>query len=512
MMVQHGLCQAGIKGVMTSVLIRNMDGILENLEPRQVWEIFRDICAIPHGSKNEAGLRMYIEKIAVAHGYRSRIDTVGNICISIDSTPGCESAPMVVLQAHLDMVCEKNESICHDFTRDGIRYIRKGEWLMADGTTLGADNGIGVASAMAIALSEELRHGPLEILLTVEEETGLTGAKGLSPDFFTGKLFINLDSENSNAVCIGCAGGGGVTSVYYLEMERPKRGQVWQRLCITGLQGGHSGMNIHENRANALKLLARLLYEIDRHCVISVANLHGGGKHNAIPREACACIGIHKDEVQTFQRCINNLFDRFKNEYPEEKRFEITTSTIGVPTQCYSRSSLRILINLLLAYPHGVLAMSRTMPGLVETSNNLSSVDVRGERCTIHNTPRSSRPEKLDAVIEQICAITELAGGKATVEPSYPGWEPNINSYLLRLYEDTYQELFGEPPIREAIHAGLECGIIGQKKEGIDMISIGPDIRNCHSPNEAVNIPSVQRFWKVLTALLEKIGAAKAIS
>lgn len=489
-----------------------MEGIFENLEPRQVWEIFRDICTIPHGSKNEAGLRMYIEKIAAAHGCRFKVDSVGNICISVAPAPGCESAPTVVLQAHLDMVCEKNETTSHDFTRDGIRCIRNGDWLSADGTTLGADNGIGVAAAMAIALSEELRHGPLEILLTVDEETGLTGAMGLAQDFFTGRMLINLDSENSNGVCIGCAGGGGGTTIYDLEMEKPKRSYVWQRICITGLKGGHSGMNIHENRANALKLLARLLYEIDKHCMMAIADLRGGDKHNAIPREACACIGVHKEEVQTLQKCIGNLFDRFRKEYPEETHFEITTSSSGIPVKCYTQRTLRTLIGLLLAYPHGVLAVSRTMHGLVETSNNLSSVHVTGEQCTIHNTPRSSRPEKLSAIIEQICAITELAGGKTTIEPSYPGWEPNTDSFLLRLYEATYQELFGERPVREAIHAGLECGIIGQKKEGMDMISIGPDIRNCHSPSESVNIPSVQKFWKVLTALLEKIGNEKNIA
>ena len=487
-----------------------MSSVFANLEPQQVWKLFEDICAIPHGSKNEAELRTYIEKVVKAHGCVVKKDAAGNLCISVSATPGCEHAPSVILQAHLDMVCEKNELTRHDFRRDGVRCIRDGDWIRADGTTLGADNGIGVAAAVALALSENISHGPLEILLTVDEETGLTGALHLSPELITGSMMINLDSENSHAVCIGCAGGGGVTSMYELELEAPKKNYLWRDLWLTGLQGGHSGMNIHENRANAVKLMARLLRTIDSACAMRLADFQSGDKHNAIPREARACIGIPEGKINTMQSCLSDMFDRFKNEYPHEPLLEITEQSVSLPAHCYTQETTRVLLNLLLAFPHGVLAMSRTMSGLVETSNNLSSVHLSGKSCTIHNTPRSSRPERLAAVIEQICAVTELAGGKTIQEPTYPGWEPNPDSELLRLYEQVYAEVFGHAPFREAVHAGLECGIIGQKKPDLDMIAIGPDIRNCHSPHEAVSITSVQKFWTVLVRLLERIGKMKA--
>ncbi|MCX8044248.1 MAG: beta-Ala-His dipeptidase [Desulfobacterota bacterium] len=483
-----------------------MSDVFDGLEPRQLWEIFRHICAIPHGSKNEAALATYIEKIAMAHGCRVRRDNAGNICIYVKATAGCEHAPPIVLQAHLDMVCEKNETTNHDFLHDGIRCIRKGEWLTADGTTLGADNGIGVAAALALALSDQVRHGPIEILLTVDEETGLTGAMGLDGDLFSGTMLINLDAENSSGVCIGCSGGGGVISQIPINRERPKRGLVWHQLMLSGLRGGHSGMNIHEHRANALKVMAHLLSSIALSYPLYLADLHGGDKHNAIPREARAYIGIEQRDILMIQKCIDTVFDRFKKEYPDETFLEITLQRDCEPQTCLMQISMQKLIDLVLAFPHGVLGISRVMPGCVETSNNLSSIHINEDECIIHNTPRSSCELQLESVIEQICAITKLASGRAICEPTYPGWEPHPDSRLLRIYEDIYEKIYCERPIREVIHAGLECGIIGKKKEGMDMISIGPDIQNCHSPYETVFIPSVQKFWKLLCAMVERIG------
>lgn len=484
-----------------------MVSALENLEPRLLWEVFASICSIPHGSKHEGQLASYFEKLLRAHGCRVQRDDIGNLCAAVDPAPGFEHAPIVTLQAHLDMVCEKNEATRHDFRRDGIRLIRNGDWLKADGTTLGADNGIGVAAAAAIALSDAVRHGPLEILLTIDEESGLTGALHLPKDFIQGRFLINLDAENADSVCIGCAGGGGISSRLELVAEPPRKNLLWRTIRITGLRGGHSGINIHENRANSVKLMAQLLCALDDGMFV-LADFHGGDKLNAIPREAHALIGIRESDQQKLQACITRMFERLKREYPEETGIEITDSLAEPPQQCFTDDAVRRLLNLLLAFPAGVLGMSRSMPNLVETSNNLSSAHIVGTCCVVQNMPRSSSDERLDDVIQQICAISALSGCRCERDPSYPGWEPNPHSVLLTLYENTYEALYGCKPIREAVHAGLECGIIGKKMPGMDMIAIGPDIRNCHSPDEAVHVASVYKFWSILTALLENIARA----
>ncbi|MEI6128429.1 MAG: beta-Ala-His dipeptidase, partial [Pseudomonadota bacterium] len=434
-------------------------------------------------------------------GLKVKQDPAGNVCICVPATAGKEKAPAVVLQAHIDMVCEKNEETLFDFTRDSLRLVREGDWIRADGTTLGADNGIGAAAALAAGFASDLIHGPLEILLTVDEETGLTGARGLSHDFISGRILLNLDSESSSSVCIGCAGGGGVTTDLKLDFKNiPDAARAFE-IKLFGLQGGHSGLNIHENRGNAVKLMARLLQSL-MDIGIDLADLHSGDKHNAIPREAKALISIAPDAVSKAAAIIELQLAAFKNEFSHEPHIDISWAAARKPERVLCRASFATLLNMLFACPHGVLAMSRSMPGLVETSNNLASVHLTDNMLRMHTTPRSSLAQALKTTASQIVAVGNLAGAESREEPSYPGWHPNTDSRLLHIFEKVYESLFGNKPKREATHAGLECGIIGDTYHGMDMISFGPDIRNCHSPVEAVNIRSVEKFWNVLTGLL----------
>jgi len=482
-----------------------MAEITAGLQPQILWNLFENICGIPHGSKNESALAAYLDERAGARGLVVKKDSTGNRCIYVPAAAGREQAPIVVLQAHLDMVCEKNKQVRHDFARDGLQLFTDGQWLKARGTTLGADNGIGVAAAMALALSEDSVHGPLEILLTVDEETGLTGAMGLSEGFVNGRLMLNLDSENSDTVCIGCAGGGGVTSLLDLEWQAVPESMISFEIMLKGLRGGHSGLNIHENRGNAVKLMARLLQALQPHTLL-LADFQAGDKHNAIPREAKAVISVSRESVKDVPAVIGQKLGILKKEYPNDTAMDIILTPVGNPKRCVSATTFEKFCNVLLAFPSGVLAMSQVIPGLVETSSNLSSARIRENKIVVHNTPRSSVSVSLEATVDQLCAIAALAGAKNDIEPSYPGWAPNPESKLLAVYEKVFEKLFKKRPVREATHAGLECGIIGRKFPGMDMISMGPDIANCHSPDEAVNIPSVQKFWTVLTCLLDTIS------
>lgn len=482
-----------------------MSEALKGLQPEKLWELFAQISSIPHGSKNEAVLAAYLRQVAEKAGFDIRQDDVGNLSISVPATPGYEKAPTVVLQGHLDMVCEKNEEVDFDFTKDAIRLVRNADWLKADGTSLGADNGIGVAAAVAVALSEDIVHGPLEILLTVDEETGLVGAMGLSPSLVGGRILLNLDSEKTSTVCIGCAGGGGVTTHLSLAWGDVPKGMVGLELKLTGLRGGHSGLDIHENRGNAVKLMTRNLREL-RRLGIALASFHSGDKLNAIPREGSAIVALPGNQVSKVQEIINNQLKVFRAEFPRERQIHISSSQISPPRRVLSGEAFDTALNMLMAFPNGVLAMSHDIPGLVETSNNLSSAHIESEVLIAHNTPRSSLPQALQATIDQIVAVSNLAGATSQVEESYPGWQPNLDSKVLHILEDVYEELFGNRPAREATHAGLECGIIGEKLGGMDMVSLGPDLVNAHSPDEAVNISSVGRFWTLLVAILDKIA------
>ena len=478
---------------------------LKGLQPEKLWELFSQIASIPHGSKNETRLASHLRQIAEEAGVTVNQDNAGNLCILVPATPGYESAPVVILQGHLDMVCEKNEAVDFDFTKDAIRLVRDGDWIRADGTTLGADNGIGVAAALATALTENIIHGPLEILLTVDEETGLTGAMGLSSSLVSGRILLNLDSEKAGAVCIGCAGGGGVTTRLLLEwIDTPDR-MVGMELKLTGLQGGHSGLDIHENRGNAVKMIARSLCAL-KGLGVTLAGFQSGGKHNAIPREGTATLALPANHLPRAQKIIDDQLKLFRNEFPHEQHMHILGTQVSPPGRVLSRKSFDTALDMLMAFPHGVLAMSSDIPGLVETSNNLSSAHVKGKVLIAHNTPRSSLAKALQITVDQIVAISDLAGATSQIEEPYPGWQPNPDSKILHILEDVYEELFGNRPVREATHAGLECGVIGEKLGGMDMVSFGPEMVNAHSPSEAVSIVSVEKFWKLLVGLLQKVA------
>lgn len=480
-----------------------MSEALQGLQPEFLWTLFGNIASIPHGSQNEAALAGYLRRRFENAGFMVKDDPAGNLCIEVPATRDYENTPIVVLQGHLDMVCEKNQDVDFDFSKDALKLVRDGDWIRADGTTLGADNGIGVAAALAVAFTNDGVHGPLEILLTVNEETGLTGALNLSPAFLKGRILLNLDSERTGGVCIGCAGGGGVTTSLPVQLMETPSDTEGLEIRLTGLQGGHSGLDILENRANAVKLTARTLITLQA-LDVTLADFHSGDKLNAIPREGFATCAIPRTLLPRVQEIINRQRDQFLSEFPHEPSLQLTATQTDTPPAVLSKESSTRALTMLLAFPHGVLAMSREMDDLVETSNNLSSAHLKGDLFVVHNTPRSSLSPSLRATCDQIMAVADLAGAINQLEDSYPGWQPNLHSKILGLFEETYFELFGDQPRRAATHAGLECGVIGDKYEGMDMISFGPTIVNAHSPDEAVSISSVHAFWKLLLALLEK--------
>ena len=483
-----------------------MSEAIEGLEPRPVWELFARIAQIPRESKNESAIRAFFEDRAREAGLESQRDDAGNLVIRIPATAGCENAPTVVLQGHMDMVCTKNSSVSFDFATDPISLVRAGQYIRADGTTLGADNGIGIAAALAVATAEGINHGPLEILLTVDEETGLTGAFQLSPDLLTGRILLNLDSEEIGIVYMGCAGGSGADTFFAIDWQPPTDGTTGARLEISGLRGGHSGGDIHENRGNAVKLLARTLHALEENFSAELGDFNAGDKHNAIPREANARLTIPAGSMEKAKALVQAMLEDFRKEFSRDTDLTMSLAPTGSSAWGMDHNSTRQLLDMLLAFPNGVLAMSQDLPGLVETSNNLALVKLDSDRFVIHNSPRSSQAIALRAVMDQIQAITRMAGAEYEEKDAYPGWQPNPDSRILNLVEEVHEQLFNNRPERRAIHAGLECGLIGEKFEGMDMVSFGPEIINPHSPDEAVNIASVETFYKHLVGVIEAIA------
>ena len=467
-----------------------------DLKPELVWKYFEEISQIPRCSKHEEKVAEYVVSIAKKFGHEVTRDDVGNVIVRKKATAH-DNAPMVTLQAHLDMVCEKNRDVEHDFEKDPIDVYADGDMVRAKGTTLGADNGIGVATCLALMEDNSIKHGPLEFLLTIDEETGMTGAFGLKKGTLKGKMMINVDTEEFGAVYIGCAGGGNSTIKIPVKYDTEKGKGL--EISIRGLKGGHSGTEIHEGRANSIKLIARLLYNIDAR----IENIEAGDKFNAIPREATArVIPSNTDDVLKKAKEFEKIF---KNEYSvSDPGIEIKTKECDIEKVLDSRSQKTVL-SMLMGLPHGVLAMDQQVEGLVETSTNLAKVRLN-DNLEIMMSSRSSVNSALEATMQSIRAIGELAD--ATVEEGslYPGWKPNLNSKLLKIAEDTFKELYGKEPEIKAIHAGLETGVIGGKYEGMDMISIGPQIEHPHSPDEVVYISSVQKFWEYLVKILENIA------
>jgi len=473
-----------------------MDKVFEGLEPQILWKHFDEIRKIPRCSKNEGKIREYVIEFAKKKGLEYLVDEVGNVIIRKKATPGHENAPGVILQAHLDMVCEKNSDVDFDFEKDPIRVKREDGWITADGTTLGADNGVGVAAALAVLDDDSLVHGPLEILLTVDEETGLTGASNLKGGLLHGKYLLNLDSEDEGVFFIGCAGGR--DTIFTLKIEREKSGERAFEVKVSGLKGGHSGVDIHLQRGNAIRILVRVLYEIDG---VKISSIKGGNKRNAIPREASAVIIAEEEKVkEAVEKVLSQVKEELKYSDPGVK-IEYTEAS----SSDYIKESKKI-VDFLMSLPHGVLAMSLAMEGLVETSTNLAVVNSHQDHVEVVESSRSSINSSLEFVCKQLKALGDLAEADTHQPPGYPGWTPNPDSQILKIMKEVYRNLFGKEPEVTAIHAGLETGIIGKNYPGLEMISFGPTIKYPHSPDERVDIKSVEKFWKLLVETLKTLA------
>jgi len=482
---------------------------LENLEPKLLWRCFDAIRRVPRPSKHEEKIRTHIVNWAKEHKLEPRVDDAGNVVVPVPATPGCENAPGVVLQTHMDMVCEKNKDVEFDFMADPIEVKVDGDWLTAKGTTLGADNGVGLAASLAIAEDPDAVHGPLEILVTVDEETGLTGAGALSPDLLEGRRLLNLDTEELNALYIGCAGGGDSNLQLPLVGQTTPADAAALELKIKGLRGGHSGMDIVEQRGNAVKALVRVLRCIDQQYPLHLFRFEGGGVHNAIPREAFADITVPAaalDAVTALARAQTDAVRAELGATDPGLELEIIPSD-SAPDRVWSPETTKRLIGLLSVLPHGVDSMSRDVPGLVETSNNLASVWTRDESVVVGTSSRSSVGSALDDMRARIRAAGRLAGATVEEDEAYPGWKPDLDSKVLAVAKKVHEETLGIVPEVKAVHAGLECGIIGEKCPGMDMVSFGPTIEAPHSPDERVNIVSVGTFWKYLKAVLAELSA-----
>jgi dipeptidase D len=479
---------------------------IQDLEPRHLWQHFDHIRAIPRPSRHEEKIREHLLAWAKQRGFATRVDKAGNMVVSVPASKGREHAPTLVLQAHMDMVCEKNADVTFDFSRDAIQLQRDGDWLKARGTTLGADNGIGLAAALAVADDPAVTHGPLELLITMDEETGLTGAAQLDASLVSGRRLLNLDTEELYAIYVGCAGGGNSTFTLPVKREAVSAGARALEIAVTGLKGGHSGIEIHLQRGNAIRLLARVLRAAGAEC--RLVKIDGGNAHNAIPREARATCVVPASHADALHRTVETVGAAIKAELSvADPGITVSLNAAGdSPAQVLTADSSRRVVSMLSAIPHGVDAMSLDVPGLVETSSNLAAVRTEGDTVSVLISVRSSVRSSLLALRERAEIAAELAGASVEHTDPYPGWKPNLKSEVLRLAQRVHHDKLKREPELKAVHAGLECGVIGEKLPGIDMISFGPWIEGPHSPAERVNIPSVATFWTFLSALVAELA------
>ncbi len=482
-----------------------MNEAIRNLEPKTLWNKFADLNAVPRPSKKEERVIAFMKAFGNNLGLETMEDSVGNVIIRKPATTGLEDRMTIVMQSHLDMVHQKNSDTIFDFDTQGIEMYVDGGWVRANGTTLGADNGLGVATIMAILESDSIAHPAIEALFTIDEETGMTGAMGLKGGLLTGDILLNLDTEEDDEIGVGCAGGVDVTANRsYTEIDVPANVEVYN-VSVKGLQGGHSGMDIIKGLGNANKIMNRLLYAVKD--LIHLSELKGGSLRNAIPRESSATVVVPNDEVAAFLSEVKKTTEAITSEYKSlESNLSITAQkTDTIPEKVMDASGQKALINAIYAAHNGVYRMSPAIEDLVETSNNIAKITVQNSEIKVECLSRSSVKSSIDDLVQTLAAVFEMAGFEVAATGEYPGWTPNMDSDILKVLDTLYEKINGKKAHVAACHAGLECGILGQNYPNMDMISFGPTIKGAHSPDERASISSVQKYWKFVLAILEDI-------
>ena len=483
-----------------------MDNFLDKLEPRLLWKHFLELARIPRGSGSEAAAARYVADTARAMGHAVVLDEAGNVVIRKNAAPGRENMPGVIFQAHVDMVCEKNEGTRHDFLKDPIEVYRDGDLLRARGTTLGADNGIGVAAALAILESAGIKHGPLEVLITVDEETGLTGANKFRGGILQGKYLLNLDSEEEGVLTIGCAGGIDTIVTRTLNLKGSDPLKKAYRLKVHGLRGGHSGVDINRGRGNSICMLARTLYRLIPELGLDIASIDGGNKRNAIPREAFAVVLAAPDQESALSAAVSACSAELRQAFGAfDPGVAISFEQVDTPAKVMSVADAWAVVSFLFTAPHGVVAMSPDIEGLVQTSINLGVIETKEDKVEVIFLSRSSMESCKKDIASRIAALASLSGMGCTHTGSYPGWKPDAGSSLVKTLSGLYERMYGTPMSVKAMHAGLECGIIGEKYPGMEMVSIGPNMWDVHTPEENVSISSSARFLDFLKAIIETV-------
>lgn len=480
-------------------------GKLSKLKPTKLWCIFENICRIPHPSKHEQKISAWIQSWAKSLGLSVKEDSIGNLIINKPATAGMEDCQGIILQAHMDMVPQKNNEIEHDFLTEAIKpYITEcGDWVTAENTTLGADNGIGLASALAVLSSDDIAHGPIEVLITIDEEAGMSGAFGLKAGWLEGDILINTDSEQEGEIYMGCAGGIDATATFALELENTPVNYKAFNLSISGLKGGHSGVDIQTGRANAIKLLVRFLLEVSTVVDLRMTELNGGSLRNAIPREANASFVIPTEQIETLKEKISEYLLIIKNNLSiVETNIHMLLISPEEFNYCWNKKTQLNILRALNACPNGVIRMSDDIEGIVESSLNLGVIRTRGHNFTALELIRSLHQDGLLETQRTIRSVFELADAKVEFTGEYPSWKPNTDSAIMAIVSNTYEKLFNKKPAMMVIHAGLECGLFKTEYPHWDMVSIGPTIKFPHSPDEKVNIISVEKYWRLLTAVL----------
>lgn len=476
------------------------------LEPGQVWKYFYEITQIPRPSKKEKRIIEYMREFGEKNNLETIVDSTGNVIIRKPATKGMENRKGVILQSHLDMVPQKNSDKQHDFEKDPIEAVVDGEWVKANGTTLGSDNGIGVAATMAILASDDIEHGPLEALFTVDEETGMTGVFGLKGGLMNGEILLNLDSEDENELCVGCAGGIDVSAGVNYREESTPGGYTAFRIFLKGLKGGHSGVDIALGRANSNQLMARFLMQAEADFAIRLSEASGGDLRNAIPRESTSVALVEESRSDEFREYVRRYEAIYRAEYSDtEPDLLFSCEMTDIPDKVMNKDDQFRIIRSVFVCPNGVMRMSQSIKGLVETSNNLAIVKIKDGRFDVQCLTRSSVDTAKEATAWRIAAVFHLIQADVKLTGGYPGWKPDVNSPVLQVTKDVFKRLNGKEPAVKAIHAGLECGLIQGVYPGLDMISFGPTIKYPHSPDEKVNIASVGRFWKFLVETLKNI-------